>query len=327
VTVTEGLRLGGVISKVRIHDGVLTGAQVAQNFTVEKTSFGYDAFNAYVKTGAPLSAGPVHRYTFNDLAGAGDGSIIPDVAGVGANQADGVLRGANATLAGTFGIDLPGGASATEAYIDLPNGIVSGIFNGGTPYTSASYEVWVTIQSNQNWSRILDFGSSDGGEVIGPGGAGSGTNYVILGANAGLDNVLRLQRFGIGSGVRQTEGNNGLGTEIHLVLTYNAVDQEWDFFRDGIAMEGFSSNGGPDTINDVNNWLGRSQWGADANTDAIYNEFRVYDYALTPDQVQGNFAAGPDVVNVIPEPSAAGLLALGAASALGSVRRRRRWRV
>ena len=255
--------------------------------------------------------------------------MVPDVAGVGANQADGLIRGAVWSEAGSTGIDLPGGSSGTAAYVYLPNGIVSGTFNGGAGYASASYEAWVTVQSNQNWSRIMDFGSSNNTEVFGPGGAGN--DDIFLGPNVGMEQTTWSDRGGdagigggpVGGGQRQTFGNNGLGTQIHVVMTYDAADQEWDFYKNGDLSEGFTSNGGPTTIVDVNNWLGRSQWGGELNTDVIYDEFRIYDYALTPDQVQGNFVAGADVVNVVPEPTSAVLLALGAAAAAGMRRRRK----
>ena len=51
-------------------------------------------------------------------------------------------------------------------------------------------------------------------------------------------------------------------------------------------------------LNDVNNWLGRSNWTADANVQGTYDEFRLYDYALDKDEVLGNFEAGPDILNL-----------------------------
>jgi len=45
---------------------------------------------------------------------------------------------------------------------------------------------------------------------------------------------------------------------------------------------------------DLNNWLGRSQFSADAYWGGKYNEFRIYSGILTPAQVQASFAAGPD---------------------------------
>ena len=47
-------------------------------------------------------------------------------------------------------------------------------------------------------------------------------------------------------------------------------------------------------INDVNNWLGRSNWTVDANTAGSFDEFRIYDTALTEAQIEASRAAGPD---------------------------------
>ena len=59
----------------------------------------------------------------------------------------------------------------------------------------------------------------------------------------------------------------------------------------------------------VNNWLGRSQWSQDPFYNGSINGFRIYDGALSPADVAASFARGPDAV---PEPSAigAGVLAV-----------------
>jgi hypothetical protein len=46
---------------------------------------------------------------------------------------------------------------------------------------------------------------------------------------------------------------------------------------------------------DNNNWLGRSQW-PDPVFDGLFNEFRIYDHALTPGEVGADFIVGPDAV-------------------------------
>jgi hypothetical protein len=115
---------------------VLTDAQIAQNYNTEKTNYHYNAANAYQpKASTTLAKAPVHRYTFDNMANGNDGTVIPDLAGTGANQANGVIRGLGAIVSNT-GIDLPGGDSHTQAYLDFPNGIVSGTYNGA-PATRA----------------------------------------------------------------------------------------------------------------------------------------------------------------------------------------------
>jgi hypothetical protein len=51
-------------------------------------------------------------------------------------------------------------------------------------------------------------------------------------------------------------------------------------------------------ISDANNWLGRSQWN-DAMYQGKFNEFRIWEGALSADQVTVAFAAGPDQVPVV----------------------------
>jgi hypothetical protein len=47
-------------------------------------------------------------------------------------------------------------------------------------------------------------------------------------------------------------------------------------------------------LNDVNNWLGRSQYAADAAFTGTLHEFRIYDAALSPAMVQESFLGGTD---------------------------------
>jgi hypothetical protein len=324
--VEPALRLSGLIGQVRVHDGVLTQTQVTQNFDAEKLLYHYDAAGSYLpKAQATLVKAPVHRYTFNGLVINPDETInIPDVAG-GPNPANADVKGFGATVTLTE-VDLPGGDPSFAAYVDLPNGVISGTLDGGAGYSSATYETWITVQSNQNWSRVMDFGASDAGEITGPGGGFSSSRTIMLSANNGTAPDMRFEIAGVaagpGAGTRDAAGNS-LGTEMHIAVVYDEFFQQWRWYRDGELQESFESAGGnPFTIPDVNNWLGRSNWSQDANTDAMYNEFRIYDYALSVEELRGNLLAGPDLVNV-PEPGTLTALVGGAALLVGLQRSRR----
>jgi hypothetical protein len=85
---------------------------------------------AQAQQGLPFP--PVHRYTLDNASGGlADGAQVLDSIG----SAHGVVRGAGAAATGS-GVMLPGGSSASAAYIDLPNGVVS----GAGSYASATYE-------------------------------------------------------------------------------------------------------------------------------------------------------------------------------------------
>jgi hypothetical protein len=72
-------------------------------------------------------------------------------------------------------------------------------------------------------------------------------------------------------------------------------------------------------MNDVNNWLGRSNWTGDGYFDGDLNEFRIWDNAFSEQNVLDSIALGPD--SVIPEPAVWGLV--GLSSFLLLLRRRR----
>ncbi len=250
-----------------------------------------------------LPAGPKARYSFSGTASAAiaDGTSIADSIGTAAAA----LRGAGAiyNAAGTA-IVLPGGTPATQAYLDLPNGVITGTINSGTRYTSASYETWVTVNTTQNWARIFNFGTSSVGEVTTVGGTfdGNDAHHIFLTANDGTTNDQRLARnypAGTNDVTSVSTGTAVNGTQFHIVLTYDAVDQNWRWYRNGVLMQVLPDAQGLTTLNDVNNWLGRSMWSSDINLNGTYDEFRIYDYALTEAQIRGNKDAGPNVINTL----------------------------
>lgn len=306
-----GNKLSGVIGSVKVHDGALTASDILTSYNASKSAFQL----ASVPTSA-LSAAPTHRWSFNE----GSGTSFAD-SGTAANAGTAAqLKGAGAAVTAT-GVDLPGGASATQAYIDLPNLVASGK-DIGAGYGSVTYETWVTQSAITNWGRVLDFGNNSAGEVTGPGGTFNGTDYILLSGSVGTSDSMRIEKLGTGAGTRDAAVSTLLGSEQHIVMTYDGTDGMWKWYQNGKLMEGFAGNA-PSSINDVNNWLGRSNWAGDANTDATYNEFRIYDYALTEAQVQQNLLDGPNALTVVPEPSAAVLGVAGLGLLAGRRRRSR----
>jgi hypothetical protein len=139
-----------------------------------------------------LTVGPKHRYRFDNASGAlAAGAQLADSIGT----AHGFIRGAGASATGN-GVRLTGGSSASAAYIDLPNALASGSAEIYPGFSEASYEVWITVHSTQNWSRILDFGNNSIDEVSGPGGTFNGADYLIVTANVGTANSIRFERGG-----------------------------------------------------------------------------------------------------------------------------------
>jgi hypothetical protein len=264
----------------------------------------------------------VHRYSFSNPAGDATGGQITDSIG----GQHGIVQGGGATWSGTR-LMLTGGPSATAPYGDLPNGLLSkfGAAKGGTGQVSV--EGWARNSLGQNWSRFFDFGTSTGGEFTGPGGAGNGTDYLMLSAQIGGNvnaNRFELHNDSVNPAANRTAdvGTTSFGADTHFVVTWNETTSELKLYEQGFEVASITSPGLISDINDINNFLGRSQYAGDNNLNGEFDEVRLYNRVLTPEEVLGNFQAGPDVVT--PEPSAAAAASLAVAG--GLLRRCRRQR-
>jgi hypothetical protein len=233
-----------------------------------------------------LRDGLAHRYSFS-----GTGTVATDSKG----GQDGEIL--NATLSGSGTLTLTGGTTTSPPYVNLPNGIISGL-------TNATFETWLTWNqsgtTNQSWQRIFDFGTS-GTEDFAPNANPStaGTTYVFVTSRAGVSpNVLR--------GVFSTTGVNGeipvnaaaalpTATRQHVALVFDDENDSLTLYLNGAPQNAILSfTGQLSQISDVNNWLGRSQYSNDPELNATFDEFRIYDVALTAAQIGTSATAGPD---------------------------------
>ena len=143
---------------------------------------------------------------------------------------------------------------------------------------------------------------------------------------------INLDRAGIKIGNVETSVDERmapytLGQQSHIVMTVDtggsaAGQTQIHLYKDGVYRGTRITQHALTSLNDVNNFLGRSQYG-DNTANASWNEFRIYDYVLNSSEIQGNYLAGPDLLGVIPEPGTLALLGLGL-SMLAARRRRRR---
>lgn len=297
-TVTGGLRGSLSIAKVRIHDEALTDAQVKQNYDLEKSTF-------YTPPAAlPLSAAPVHRYSFNepDAADAA-GMSITDSAGT----AHGTVKGAGAQYLGNR-LVLAGGGNASAAYGDLPNGLLSenSANNGGSG--QITMEGWIKSTGSQTWARVLDIGVGSIGEVNDPlNPVGPGLDYFFYGAQVGgnrnLHRVEVRNAFPTTAGGQfvDTLGGTVPGEDYHFAITWDEATGVIRIYENGVLHRSLTVAPKFSDINDVNVWLGRSQYD-DLNMQGEFDEFRIYNRVLSHGEIVGNVNAGPGVVNLSEAP-------------------------
>jgi hypothetical protein len=302
-TVLNGGLKGSLgIGRLRIHDGVLTEAQILANYNEEKGAFP-KVEPPQPPTPAPIPRGPIHRYSFNEPSQAdAGGATINDSVG----NAHGIVKGEGSQLTGS-GLQLDGGDQNTAAYVDLPNGLISKL-------TDVTIESWLTIEGTDSWARVFDFGNNnpggDDGELTDPGddngGNTQGMDYLMLSAARGTNTVqhrLEMRNVDDGNAITTIDFDDDPEGVNHYVVVYDSDGDPLtgqpvlSAYAEGRLVGSSTTAITLEDINDVNNWLGRSNWTNDANLAGTYDEFRIYDYALTDDQVLGNFNAGPSKIN------------------------------
>ena len=236
------------------------------------------------------TAGLVHRYMFDE----GQGRTVED----SVSGKDGEVKGDGYSW-GKGMLTLPGGPSVSAPYVDLPNGIISKL-------EDATFEAWVTVNEVRSWARIFDFGSTSvpGGELHGPGGSGTGVDFISLASATGFG--IKFQSLQIAhsdSGhpplIQNTpEQTTKVKEEFHVAVVFDSTVRKAIYYRDGEFVTDLDTRQIKlENINDVNNWLGRSNYDWDHNLQGAFNEFRIWDRALTPEQISRNFGDGPDGVN------------------------------
>ncbi len=232
----------------------------------------------------------IHRYSFSEQ---GTTNLVDSV-----GSAAGVLYGDdNATLFNGQ-LTLPGGTANADgtfnpgaAYVDLPSGLISGL-------TNVTLEAWVTWIDpfNTPWERIFDFGTSAAGEGLQNGGV----SYLLLTPynGTGIDFEIRAPE-GRPDQVVATAHPMPIYQETHVAGVYNSSLHRMSIYTNGILAVSGTATVPLSSINDINDWLGRSQF-KDPFFNGSLDEFRIYNGALDSGAIAGSYVSGTAVPSTDP---------------------------
>ena len=223
----------------------------------------------------------LHRWSFNGTEEDAVGS------------SDAVFNGAVSFTEDGKGVRLEGGERGTS-WIDLGANAIPG---GDEPFT---IEVWTTYRAYQQWCRVFSLGNSSTGNGMTTGVLFTYNNASNPGTSVVALYPQNISHYGNISGT----GTQPYDTEVHLAL---AVAPD-GFGGSSVTAIVYDSNTGAKiggwmcsctdwsskTIVPSNFWLGHSQWTADRDASAEFNEVRVWGVALSEAQIAANNALGPD---------------------------------
>lgn len=241
-----------------------------------------DADTATLSGCASVKAALVHRYDFE-----GTGATVTDRVGT----AHGTIKGA-ATLSqidGKGAVVLTGGTAGP--YVDLPNKLISAL-------TNATLEAWLTWSGGNAWQRIFDFGDST--NATPEDNPANGKSYLFLTASTDTNSggtMRAVYSLNGGAVAEETRLDGSMAlpeTLTHVALVVDTQKEQLVLYVDGASVGSQAFTGALGSINDVNVWLGRSQYNADPELAATFHEFRVYSAPLSAKQIATSFAGGPD---------------------------------
>jgi len=179
-----------------------------------------------------------------------------------------------------------------NTFVQLPAGRIAAL-------TDATFEIWVAWNGGAPWARVFDFGNSVNN---------MGQTYLFLTAANSITQTMRVAYSVAGPGVAETtvDGLGPLaisggvaGSSIeHVAVVVNDTAGTMQLYSNGQQLGTVALAGSLNGIQDLNNWLGRSNYAVDPMFFGSLIEFRIYDQALSGAQVSTSFQAGPGALNL-----------------------------
>jgi hypothetical protein len=209
----------------------------------------------------PLEDALVLQYDFS-----GDGEVVHDLVG----DRDARLHGGATRSDDLRYIELDG----VDGYVDIPNGVVSGLH-------SATFIVWLAWNGGPCWQRIFDFGVSDQGEdAVG----NAATSLFMTPMACGRETFTAMAEIGrVQYPVASDEALRPGSLQVALVV--DGDSQTFTLYRDTQLVAEAATSFQLSQLDDVNNWLGRSQWAQDGFFRGTIGEFRIYSRVLSAEEI------------------------------------------
>jgi len=238
------------------------------------------AFSAAVfLAGQSASAGITHRYSFTEPGKAKDS----------VGKLDGVLKNAAQVANGKLTLANEDKTSGDEkvSYLEFPSSLLPA---GKT----VSLVVWFAAGEQGNFSRVLDIGAQDGGD---------GSAFIYFTPRNGDDQArVAISRSDAAGKTAIDVDRLDNGSPHMIAIVIDGEKKTIQLFIDG-KSEKPSENLGENTLDSVrpqHTWLGRSGFDNDAGFTGSIEEFRVYDNALTADEIAQMQKDGPDKTAAVP---------------------------
>jgi hypothetical protein len=167
------------------------------------------------------------------------------------------------SVSNNYALDLDG----VSDYLQIP---ADTYFN-----SDFTFETWFMKRSNNNWSRIFDFGNGPGEENV----------IVVLSRETSGKLSFHINKDGYSRSFEMADATPlNEWTHVTLRLTGNIG---WAYINGSLAKYGLLQT--PPNQERSVNYIGRSEWAGDKMADVLLDEFRLYKTALAPAVIKAHY--------------------------------------
>jgi hypothetical protein len=213
--------------------------------------------------GNPLAA-LQHRYSFATDASDSVGN------------ANGTLEGAASISGGQVRLD---GTRGT--FVNLPGGLIAG-------YPAVTFEFWATLNTNRNWARVFDQGSTNGNR---------GEHDLYFCPHSGSrDFRLTIMDPHPTERVVTVPGNLDNQTNLCVACVLDPASGFMGIYTNGVLAASRKDLVSLASVGTNCFFLGRSLFATDAPLNGSIDEFRIYNAALSAAAIAASFSNGPNTV-------------------------------
>ncbi len=230
-----------------------------------------------------VSEGLILHYNFDDLE-VGNGNSVTDIMGNYPATAYGNFQVAEGRTSESAdkSIRFVTQASPATDYIHLPSNVTSNLEN-------FTISTWVKLDNTSTWARVFDFGS------------GTATNMFFT-PNSGNNSRFAI-KLNSTSGEQIVNGSSILPTNewVHVVVTGDYSVNTAKLYINGVLSgENKAVTTTPKSLGETLslNYIGRAQYN-DPGLIGCIDDFRVYDRALSLDEIYALYGYTPDQVAAI----------------------------
>ncbi len=210
-----------------------------------------------------------HRYSFSEISG---GTVADSVGGPAWN---GLLPNG-----GTFANGQLTLASSGEQYVQLPANILNN-------YAAVTIEAWVTFPDQLPGNCFFyGFGNTDSN--------GKGENYIFCAPQGGRIAITGVDPGWPGEQQAAGAGDLSYRTNLHFVAVYDPPVGYLALYTNSVLAAMTNGVTVPmSSVNDVLSYIGCSLYSTDPYPDMVLDEFRIYNGALSANEIAATQVLGP----------------------------------